>query len=269
MPQGTVVSLDGTRACVSNQPNNWLVMIDLAKRQSAGAIALGESPEGVGISPDERWIAAAIEESNEIVSVDTRSNTKSFAVTVRGKKTEHAVFSPDGRVVFVSAEDGEAVDIIDFERRTQVAQVPVGARPRGVGLSPDSALAYVVTENSNALYVIDARSFKILAQLKARVAQRRHRGAPRQPTFLCFERRRRYRVGVRHRQARDHRDHRGRSAAAEHGADARRQKSLRRLRPLVRGLGDRHDAEHQDHRRAGRQAAVGRGDTLNSIHRGV
>ena len=48
-------------------------------------------------------------------------NAKAFVVKVRGKNPEHAVFTPDGRYVFVSAEDGEAVDIIDVAQRAQVA----------------------------------------------------------------------------------------------------------------------------------------------------
>lgn len=51
--------------------------------------------------------------------------------SARGRNPEHAVFSPNGKIVFVSAEDGGAVDIIDVQKRQQVAQVPAGARPRG------------------------------------------------------------------------------------------------------------------------------------------
>jgi hypothetical protein len=48
--------------------------------------------------------------------------------------------------VFVSAEEGEAVDVIDVARREQVAQIAVGARPRGIGFSPDGKRAYVAAE---------------------------------------------------------------------------------------------------------------------------
>ena len=94
-------------------------------------------------------------------SVDTaaRTNAKSFVVKVRGKNPEHAVFTPDGRFVFVSAEDGEAVDVIDVAKRAQVGQIPVGARPRGIAFSADSKRAYVAAENANEVYVIDAQAF--------------------------------------------------------------------------------------------------------------
>ncbi|MFX7981044.1 hypothetical protein ABTK42_19635, partial [Acinetobacter baumannii] len=88
------VSPDGRRAYVSDQPGNRLVVLDLAARRQAGEIPLGESPEGLGQSPDGRWVVAAVEESNEVVFVDTRTMARSFAVRVRGKNPEHAVFSP-------------------------------------------------------------------------------------------------------------------------------------------------------------------------------
>jgi YVTN family beta-propeller protein len=136
-PRGTAVSVDGKVAYVSDQPNNRLVTLDLAALRPLGEIALGESPEGVGISPDGRWVAAAVEENNVVAFVDTVAGKLAFVVKVRGKNPEHAVFAPDGRHVFVSAEEGEAVDVIDLAERRQVAQVPVGARPRGIGFSPD------------------------------------------------------------------------------------------------------------------------------------
>lgn len=166
-PRGTVIAPDGARAYVSDQPGNRLVVVDLAARKAVGAVALGESPEGVGMSPDGRWVAAAVEGTNDVAFVDTQGGTLAFVVKVRGRNPEHAVFSPDGTRVFVSAEEGEAVDVIDVARRAQVAQVPVGARPRGIGFSPDGKRAYVAAENANEVYVIDAVENEVLARVKA------------------------------------------------------------------------------------------------------
>lgn len=168
-PRGTVITRDGLTAYVSDQPNNRLLVIDLAQRRVSGDIALGESPEGVGLSPDGRWVVAAVEERHEVVFVDTQQRRKAFTVPVKGKNPEHAVFSPDGTLLFVSAEEGDAVDIIDVAARRQVAQVAVGARPRGIGFSPDGRRAYVAAENSSELFVIDVASRSVLKRLPAGV----------------------------------------------------------------------------------------------------
>jgi YVTN family beta-propeller protein len=165
-PRGIVISKDGQRAYVSDQPNNRLVIVDLAKRQASGEVPLGESPEGVGLSPDGKWAAVAIEESNDVAFVDTAANKVAHVVQVSGKNPEHAVFSPDGKLVFVSAEEGEAVNVIDVAKRQDVARIPVGARPRGIGFSPDGARAYVAAENSDELYAIDTRTLAVAAKAK-------------------------------------------------------------------------------------------------------
>lgn len=79
-----MISSDGQRAWVSNQPNQ-LLMIDLVKREPAGAIAIGDSPEGVGISADGRWIAVAVEETNDVVFVDAATNRRAFVVHVAAR----------------------------------------------------------------------------------------------------------------------------------------------------------------------------------------
>jgi len=51
--------------------------------------------------------------------------------------------------------------------RKQVAQVAVGARPRGIGFLPDGSRAYVATENANEVFVIDTASFAVVTRIKA------------------------------------------------------------------------------------------------------
>lgn len=165
-PRGAAAGADG-RLYVSDQPNNRLVVIDLKDRRIAGSMALGVSPEGVGRSADGRWIAAASEQSNSVTFVDTRVQREVFIVKVKGENPEHAVFSPDGRFVYVSAEDGDTVEVIDFARRAQVAQVKVGARPRGIGFLPDGSRAYVAAENADTVFAIDAHTHKVLASIPA------------------------------------------------------------------------------------------------------
>src|SRR5262249_3831964 len=51
------------------------------------------------------------------VSVIDTATDQVIAEIPAGKKPEHAVFSPDGRQVFVSAEEAEAIDIVDVDQR--------------------------------------------------------------------------------------------------------------------------------------------------------
>ena len=120
--------------------------------------------------------------------------------------------------------------------------MPVGARPRGIVFSADSKRAYVAAENSNEVYVIDAQAFTVLAKIKAGL---RSNGVALHPDG------KRLYVSNGGDATVSVIDLAANSAVAtvpvgqrpvEHGAHARRQEALRRLRALGQRLGDRHAA---------------------------
>ena len=76
-----------------------------------------------------------------MVFIDTASGEIAFRVKIRGENPEHAVFSPDGRYVYVSAEEDDKLEIIDVAARKQIAQLTLGTRPRGIAFTPDGAKA--------------------------------------------------------------------------------------------------------------------------------
>jgi YVTN family beta-propeller protein len=79
----------------------------------------------------------------------------SMARGLQSHQAEHAVFSPDGRWLLVSAENADQVDLIDVGARRQVGSIAVGLRPRGIGFTPDGKRAYVACELAGAVYVLD------------------------------------------------------------------------------------------------------------------
>ena len=58
-PRGIAAAPDGRRLYVSDQPSGSLVVVDLAAREVSERIAVGKSPEGVGISRDGTWIGSS------------------------------------------------------------------------------------------------------------------------------------------------------------------------------------------------------------------
>ncbi len=82
----------------------------------------------------------------------TRQPTRSGSWCACAAKTRACGVFARRQRVFVSAEEGGAVDVIDFAKREQVAQVLVGDRPRGIGFSPDGRTAYVAAENASEVY---------------------------------------------------------------------------------------------------------------------
>jgi YVTN family beta-propeller protein len=102
----------------------------------------------------------------ETIMKDVDTNKKIFAVKTKGKNPEHAVFSPDGKWLYVSAEEADSVDVIDVAKRKQVGSVKVGERPRGIAFLPDSKVAYVASEIASMVYAIDVKTKKVIKQIK-------------------------------------------------------------------------------------------------------
>src|SRR4051794_30045649 len=100
-PRGIAVNRDGSRLYVSEQSGNALVTIDTANGKVLARTSIGDSPEALYLSPDGALLSAAIEENNEVVLIDTANGKIARRLKMRGKNPEHAVFSPDGKWLYV------------------------------------------------------------------------------------------------------------------------------------------------------------------------
>ena len=64
------------RAAVHQRPDgNALVVVDLARSAEVARNPLGDSPEAIYLSPDGKWLSAAIEENDQVLLIDTTTNS--------------------------------------------------------------------------------------------------------------------------------------------------------------------------------------------------
>src|SRR5437660_12686965 len=99
--------------------------------------------------------------------IDTATSKVVQRLKMRGKNPEHAVFSPDGKWLYVSAEEADSVDIVDVGRGEVIKSVTVGDRPRGIGFLPDGTRAYVAAENADTVNVFDTKTHEVITRIKA------------------------------------------------------------------------------------------------------
>ena len=118
-----------------------LLIVDTSAGKLIKTVRVGDSPEGISLSADGQLLAIAVEDDNSVVLLSAPQGTELARIKVQGKNPEHAVFSPDSRWLYVSAEEAEQVDVVDVAARKQVASIPVGKRPRGIGFLPDGSRA--------------------------------------------------------------------------------------------------------------------------------
>ena len=199
-PRGIAISLDGTRLYLSDQTANALVVVDTAARAEIARVAARRFARGH--LPVARRQVDRRGDRGKRPGRDRRHGRRSrspHGIKMRGKNPEHAVWSPDGRWLYVSAEEADSVDIVDVARREVVKSVKVGDRPRGIGFLPDGTRAYVAAENADTVNVFDVAKQEVIARIKAgEPLQRRHRPPGRQARLRNL-RRRGHRAGDRHR----------------------------------------------------------------------
>ncbi|UCF37706.1 MAG: hypothetical protein JSU96_02230, partial [Acidobacteriota bacterium] len=73
--------------------------------------------------------------------------------------------SPDGSQLYVTAQDADALLVVDLERRELLDRIEVGRQPREVLLSRDGSIAYVSNEWSDSISVIDLKSRSVTGRI--------------------------------------------------------------------------------------------------------
>lgn len=104
---------------------------------------------------------------SSVLLIDTATLAITRQMKMSASNPQHAVFSPDGRWLYASAESADSIDIFDVARGELAASVRVGDRPRGIGFLPDGSRAYVAAENADLVAVIDTRTREVIARVKA------------------------------------------------------------------------------------------------------
>ena len=163
-PRGLAVCKNSKKLYVTEQTKAQLWVIDPVKGVIEQRVPLGESPEAVYCSPNGDWLGVANEGSNSVSFIHTQRLKVEFDIVVEGKNPEHGVFSPDGKLMLVSAEEADQVDVLDLEKRKQVGSIKVGERPRGIAFSPDGKKAYVAVESASLLVAIDMTERKVVGK---------------------------------------------------------------------------------------------------------
>ena len=107
-------SRDGTRLYISDQTANALVVVDTAKKtEVAHGRRSAIRPRASTCRPTASGCRRRSRRTTRCCSSTPATLTVAKRIRMHGKNPEHAVFSPDGRWLYASAEEADSVDIID------------------------------------------------------------------------------------------------------------------------------------------------------------
>ena len=153
---------------MANEDSNLVTVIDVDRGAVVTEIPVGVEPEGMGISPDGKYLVNTSETTNMAHLIDTakREVVGNILVDSRPRRAE---WTADGAQFWVSAEIGGTVSVVDAAKREVVKRitftvpgVPAEAiQPVGIAITRDRKLAFVALGPANRVAVIDAQSYEV------------------------------------------------------------------------------------------------------------
>ena len=150
------VSRDGSRAFVTNQPKEYLAVVDLTARRSDER-NLDLRPSDVTFGPDDRTLyVTGCQEfctTGTVELLDPATGVSRGTVAVGGGPYRFAL-SPDGARAYTTNLADASLSVIDVASGQSLAKLSVGVEPAGLAVSPDGARVYVTAQAANTLTIV-------------------------------------------------------------------------------------------------------------------
>lgn len=142
---------------------------------STTAIRKGSWP--AGLAADANGTLASVDDGDGSVTIGG-------AQVKVGDHPSSALFSRDGRTLYVAVRGTSEVVAVDVRSQRVTARIPVGLHPAALALSGDGAQLYVAESDDDAVGVIDTKSNKKTGDIAVGFNEARLRGYGASPNAL-------------------------------------------------------------------------------------
>ncbi len=171
-PELFVIDPSGSPLYIANEDDNLVTVTDTQSHSILAEVPVGVEPEGMAISPDTKWVVNTSETTNMAHFISTDDYQIKHNVLV-DQRPRYAEYTSDGRRLFVSAEIGGTVSVIDIAQDgtptlTQKigfdvpGVLPEWLQPVGVKVTQDGSRIFVALGPANRVAVIDGESLKVI-----------------------------------------------------------------------------------------------------------
>ncbi|MFM2352664.1 MAG: hypothetical protein RLZZ608_70 [Actinomycetota bacterium] len=167
-PGGVAITPDGATAYVlkyfrrtesgTYENDSMVTVVSVATMSVTDTFSVGDSPNGVAITPDGTTAYVTNSQSNTISAINTATNTV-IATIPAGKNPDGdspggVDMTPDGTTVYITNDLSDTVSAIDIATNTVTTVIPVGDSPLDVAITPDGTTAYVTNGGNDTVSVI-------------------------------------------------------------------------------------------------------------------
>lgn len=165
------LSTDRTRLYCSNMRDGSVSAFDFKTGAKIKDVKTGTECEGVGVTPDGRWVWAGNRAADTISIIDTR--TLEVVKHLASPGFPYRVqFTPDGTRALIPHARASSLVIGDVASQSIAKSIPLGltkvAEPSTAGVfpHPDNRHAFVTVRNDDSMLVLDLSTGRTLARVE-------------------------------------------------------------------------------------------------------
>jgi YVTN family beta-propeller protein len=165
------LSTDRTRLYCSNMKDGSVSAFDFKTGQKIKDVKTGRECEGVGVTPDGRWVWAGNRAEDTISIIDTKS--LEVVKQIKSPGFPYRVqFTPDGKLALIPHAQASSLVVADVAKQEILKSIPLGLtkieKPSTAGVfpHPDNRHAFVTVRNDNSMLVLDLQTGQTLARVE-------------------------------------------------------------------------------------------------------
>jgi YVTN family beta-propeller protein len=164
------LSTDRTRLYSSNMRDGSVSAFDFQTGRKIKDVRTGRECEGVGVTPDGRWVWAGNRAEDTISIIDTRTLEVTKRIPSPGFPYR-VQFTPDGKFALIPHAQASALVVGDVASQSIVKSIKLGLTKvpdpstAGVFPHPDNRHAFVTVRNDDSLLVLDLVTGETLARV--------------------------------------------------------------------------------------------------------
>ena len=126
-----------------------------------------QEPRSLAFSADGRWLYATSIRGNLFSIIDPQRNQVDATVSLPVSGTFAVAPGPDGRKVYLTAQDDGLLVVVDAVERRLLKTIPVGTNPRAIAFSPGGDRAFVTSAGSDEIRVLDTAADTVVTRYAA------------------------------------------------------------------------------------------------------
>lgn len=164
-----VITPDAKRIYTANMLSNTVTAINVGggpTPPNITQIAVGKTPEGIGISPDGREVWAANRAEGTISIIDTATNKVVETIAKFSQLPFRVAFTPDGKRVLIPDPVGGELIIFDAATRKETGRIKLEGGTVGVAVAADSRRAYVCLQETGSVAAVDLEKLEVVGKVE-------------------------------------------------------------------------------------------------------